>query len=595
MSMLTQDLPNLPVVTEAMDRFGLYENYSGSSSYATPNYVGPSDNAGPSSYVGQSNYAGLSSNAGPSTYNEEDDDPEGDSFLNNELSNTEPDEVEEEDQIDNNHENNDDVSIDIMLDVLGNNGDVQPTPVHDHFNLNIPVVSVSPYNLYPVPPFFCTTHPEIPADSIDVPTGNWGHFYDSNTGELSLGMIFKSKDHLKVSIQDFLVRHARREYKVVESNPKLWNVFCKWDVETGCNWMLRGIFKSNMGLFKITRYAGPHTCLMNEISVDHGNLEKSMIATHLLGMVRQDPSYEIKNVRQTIKDKFGFEIPYHKAWQALKAAREQIYDSPGLHMLNYVFWAFRSCIEGFRYCRNVISADGTHLYTRYKHKLLVAVTLDANNQVLPLAFTLVDEETLASWTWFLQMLAKYFLPSEDDRVCLILDRHSGLINAINYVPAFKFSQSSARKFDRIMEEIKGLNEEAYDWLGNIDKTQWTLAHDGGWHTGILTINISEAVNGVLKGARCIPIVPIVEITLNRSAQYFLQRTTRANRMINANQQWADCAFRLFEARQAEAIQHIVQKFDYNQQSASVITLSTTGQGTRTYIVKLRQQICSCGK
>ncbi|KAL0412635.1 UNVERIFIED_CONTAM: hypothetical protein Sradi_1465200 [Sesamum radiatum] len=148
----------------------------------------------------------------------------------------------------------------------------------------------------------------------------------------------------------------------------------------------------------------------------------------------------------------------------------------------------------------------------YKHKLLVAVTLDANNQVLPLAFALVDEETLASWTWFLQMLARHFLPNEDDRVCLISDRHPGLINAINYVPAFKFprgvhrfclrhvcsnfnnkyknvqlkdlcwragSESSARKFDRIMEEIKSLNPEAYDWLGNIDKTQWTLAHDGG--------------------------------------------------------------------------------------------------------------------
>ncbi|KAL0367869.1 UNVERIFIED_CONTAM: hypothetical protein Sradi_3677000 [Sesamum radiatum] len=145
-----------------------------------------------------------------------------------------------------------------------------------------------------------------------------------------------------------------------------------------------------------------------------------------------------------------------------------------------------------------------------------------------------------------------------------------------------------------MEEIKSLNPEA-DWLGNIDKTQWTLAHDGGWRTGILTTNMSEAVNGVLKGARRLPIVPLVEITLNRSAQYFLQRTARANRMVMDNQQWADYAFRLFEARQAEAIHHIVQKFDYNQQSASVITLSTTGQGSRTYVVKLRQQMCSCGK
>ncbi|KAL0383848.1 UNVERIFIED_CONTAM: hypothetical protein Sradi_2779100 [Sesamum radiatum] len=105
---------------------------------------------------------------------------------------------------------------------------------------------------------------------------------------------------------------------------------------------------------------------------------------------------------------------------------------------------YKNETQGFRYCRNVISVDGTHLYTRYKHKLLVAVTLDANNQVLPLAFALVDEETLASWTWFLQMLARHFLPNEDDRVCLISDRHPGLINAINYVPAFKFPRGVHR-------------------------------------------------------------------------------------------------------------------------------------------------------
>ncbi|KAK4426451.1 hypothetical protein Salat_1413700 [Sesamum alatum] len=89
--------------------------------------------------------------------------------------------------------------------------------------------------------------------------------------------------------------------------------------------MLRAIYKSNMGLFKITRYVGPHTCLMNDIFVDHRNLGKSMVATHLLGMVRQDPSYDIKYLQQNVKDRFGFEISSHKAWQALKAAREHVY------------------------------------------------------------------------------------------------------------------------------------------------------------------------------------------------------------------------------------------------------------------------------
>ncbi|KAL0337715.1 UNVERIFIED_CONTAM: hypothetical protein Scaly_2046600 [Sesamum calycinum] len=437
MSMLTQELSSVPVVTQSMGRFGINDDYPGPSSYASPSdYAGPSDSS--SSFAGPSDYA-------------------------------EPDEVEVEGLTTNNPENNDEVSIEVMIDVLGNTASGPRNQRQDHFDLNMPV-ACEPTNLYSVIPFFEAMHPE-----------------------------------------DFSVRFARREYRVVESKPKLWKVACKYDQQTGCSWMLRGIFQPNMGLFKITKYAGPHTCLMNEISVEHGNLGKSMIATHLLGMVRQDPAYDIKFVQQNVKDRFGFEISYHKAWQSLKAAREQVYDRPGVQMLHYVFWAFRPCIEGFRSCRNVISVDGTHLYTKYKHKLLVAVTLDANQQVLPLAFALVDEESLASWRWFLQMLAKHLLPNRPNfRSSQWLDQCNQLCSGIQISSwgssilftscVFKFNKKfnnirlkdlcwragaevNARKFERIMTEIRELNEEAYNWLGMIDKTQWTLSHDSGWRTG----------------------------------------------------------------------------------------------------------------
>ncbi|KAL0378651.1 UNVERIFIED_CONTAM: hypothetical protein Sradi_3170600 [Sesamum radiatum] len=244
-----------------------------------------------------------------------------------------------------------------------------------------------------------------------------------------------------------------------------------------------------------------------------------MIATHLLGIVRQDPTYNIKYVQQNVKDSFGFDISYHKAWHALKAAGEEVYrtwessvqklpkfmvalqksnpgtvvewlhldtDIPDLKKLNYVFWAFRPCIERFRYCSNLISIDRTHLYTMYKHKLLVAIILDANQQI-SIVFALVDEESLAPWRWFLEMLAKHLMLDDDNRICLISSRHSGLINAINFVPAFTFShgvycfclrhfcsnfntkykniqlkdlywragaEQNDRKFERIMEEIR---------------------------------------------------------------------------------------------------------------------------------------------
>ncbi|KAL0295318.1 UNVERIFIED_CONTAM: hypothetical protein Sangu_3201100 [Sesamum angustifolium] len=344
MSMLTQELSSVPVVTQSMGRFGINDDYPGPSSYASP-----SDYAGPSSFAGPSDYAGTSSHAGPSVSNEQDDEPEADSFLNNEHVDSEPDEVEVEGLTTNNPENNDEVSIEVIIDVLGNTASGPRNQRQDHFDLNMPV-ACEPTNLY---------------------------------------SIFRGY----ASRADWLQLDAKRDIPVEH------------------------------GLIQNYQVAGPHTCLMTEISVEHGNLGKSMIATHL-GMVRQDPAYDIKFVQQNVKDRFGFEISYHKAWQSLKAAREQVYgtwesfvkklprfmaflqklnpgtvvewlnldtDRPGVQMLHYVFWAFRPCIEGFRCCRNVISVDGTHLYTKYKHKLLVAVTLDANQQVLPLAFALLDE------------------------------------------------------------------------------------------------------------------------------------------------------------------------------------------------------------
>ncbi|KAK4393952.1 hypothetical protein Sango_1866000 [Sesamum angolense] len=256
MSMLTQGLSSVPVVTQSIGRFGINDDYPGPSSYASPSdYAGPSSFASPSDYAGPSSFAGLSDFA---------------------------DEVEVEGLT----TNNDEVSIEVMMDVLRNNANGPTNQRQDHFDLNMPV-ACEPTNLYSVIPFFEAMHPEVPADSIDIPTGAWGNFYDSNTGELALGMVFKSKDHLKASVQDFSVRFARWEYRVLRAS-------------------------QNCG------------------------------------------------------------------------------------------------------------------------------------KLLPIAFALVDEESLASWRWFLEMLAKHLLPNDDDRVCLISDRHSGLISGINYVPAFKFPRGVHR-------------------------------------------------------------------------------------------------------------------------------------------------------
>ena len=52
----------------------------------------------------------------------------------------------------------------------------------------------------------------------------------------------------------------------------------------------------------------------------------------------------------------------------------------------------------------MISINATHLYGKYKGKLLIAMATDGNNEVYPLAFAIVESECTESWGWFLACL-----------------------------------------------------------------------------------------------------------------------------------------------------------------------------------------------
>ncbi|KAL2238032.1 UNVERIFIED_CONTAM: hypothetical protein Sindi_0994900 [Sesamum indicum] len=207
--------------------------------------------------------------------------------------------------------------------------------------------------------------------------------------------------------------------------------------------------------------------------------------------------------------------------------------STSAYVIWYIFWAFKPCIEGFQHCRNLISVDGTHLYTKYKHKMLIAAAMDGNQQI--------------------------------------------------------------RKFNHIMEEIKSQSLEAYQWLDRIDKEKWTASHDGGWRCEILTTNMSECINGVLKRARRLPLTAIAEITFQRSVHYFRERLARSTVILANNQLWTDFAHKMFTRWHQNSIEHTVTKYHQFQQSASVVTRRHSGHGVNTHVVKIANRECSCGK
>ena len=178
--------------------------------------------------------------------------------------------------------------------------------------------------------------------------------------------------------------------------------------------------------------------------------------------VQNGPFYPVKEICIQIKNIFGVDISYNKAWHARRAAIDNVYeDWPSsifqlpqymkeLHMRNpgtaiawryyresgsikfvfdYVFWAFAPVIQAFQHMQPVICVDGTHMRGPYKSKMLTAVGINADNRYLPLAFALVDKESNESWGWFMTQLRIYVCPNIYG-ICIISDIHKGIINTM---------------------------------------------------------------------------------------------------------------------------------------------------------------------
>jgi hypothetical protein len=76
-----------------------------------------------------------------------------------------------------------------------------------------------------------------------------------------------------------------------------------------------------------------------------------------------------------------------------------------------IFQSFYVCFNamklGFKAgCRKVIGLDGCFFKGACQGELLCAIARDANNQMYPLAWAVVEQETSDTWEWFLGLLIK---------------------------------------------------------------------------------------------------------------------------------------------------------------------------------------------
>ncbi len=153
-------------------------------------------------------------------------------------------------------------------------------------------------------------------------------------------------------------------------------------------------------------------------------------------------------------------VSYQQAWRVHEALREELEGSeiegfkklPGLlnlwsigdsenrSTLSAYDGQFERCFiapaatrTAFSHCRPFIALDGCHTKSRYQMILLVAATLDGNNEILPLAWAIVPIENADHWTWFLKEMKLSFEEVGSEGMVFISDRDKGLQTAVHEV------------------------------------------------------------------------------------------------------------------------------------------------------------------
>ncbi|BAH91629.1 Os02g0285700 [Oryza sativa Japonica Group] len=182
-----------------------------------------------------------------------------------------------------------------------------------------------------------------------------------------------------------------------------------------------------------------HQCYLQGVEKYHRNITSAFVASEMYSSVVGNIGFEPKSIISHIENKFKYTISYAKAWRAKQKIIEMRYGTfeasydnlPSLlatiaqrnnstyydlhtftsaddrtkSVLQRAFFSLGACINAFVHCRSVLCIDGTFL---------------------------TESENTESWYWFLERV-HIAVARMRPNVCLIHDRHAGMLRAIDYL------------------------------------------------------------------------------------------------------------------------------------------------------------------
>ncbi|XP_060182390.1 uncharacterized protein LOC132612063 [Lycium barbarum] len=261
-------------------------------------------------------------------------------------------------------------------------------------------------------------------------------------------------------------------------------------------------------------------------------------------------------------------------------------------------------------------------------KFLIAVGIDANGNIFPLAYAIVARESYESWTWFLSLLWRHVV-CDRKGIGLISDRHQGILQCVmthewlqpptthhrfcdrhlkrNFNKKFLNSdleklmwldatEHRKKKYQMRMQQIKTLSPAMHMWLSELSKEKWTLYKDGGYRWGAMTTNVSESYNSLLKKDCGLPVTAMIHWTFKNIVDHFVKRSALAALPMVNKKTWPPGVDKKFHEYWDRAAMH-TDMMNYNIVTGvfEILTFAHEGKGGNVHKVSNNGKKCSCGK
>ena len=431
-------------------------------------------------------------------------------------------------------------------------------------------------------------------------------------------------------------------FSVVKKDAKRADYRCRART-MGCPWR---VFASttNDGELQVKKVSGSHTCIAAPVAArevaNTQNWLRRTVPQHLFVTKATKPTEIVETIRMHYGEKVNYEAArltkaaliadrlehqrehFHKIpsyLQLLHQHNEGLYtdlhttaDENGHQIFQRLFICPQQSRESFQLMRKFMAVDGTFLKARFVQTLLLAVGIDANGNILLLAWGIVESENESSWRYFLEHLKKAIPESES--MTLISDRDKGLLAADAVMGngvarafcCFHLKENFCKRFTRGLEpyfwqiahaktsdsyeeavsQLRELSVAAANYLTNINRALWVTAFFPGQSYGHKTSNIVESMNKVLKQERELPILDLLNeiwlYTMNQRAQRY-----QTARMQEEQQNWTD-----FALGQLTISRSWTRRNTVNMANDRLFIVQQINN--KQFVVNLEARTCTCG-